>query len=731
MTKKNHSILLFSFSLLILTGLVLLFKSGTVNATNHLTILTHTPPVLSQTELNIATTKAECDSLVGKICFFNQDGIDDIYGRGTGLRSAIEHAKTEGLSNVQINVHGNYLIKANTVLIDYPVVIQGIAQSSISTDNPNCESPMLRIEEAVTIKDLAINDGIEICKNLSRDLIVVNSPNEVLIRNTTLSQGKNAITYQANSGNLKVLFNNIHSNSQYAILGNIVSNSGRLKVIGNRIVDNNNNSIQVDCGNKAKSNVDHNYWGLNRLPSNETVSCNTIDSKRLGTEPKVLDNGISGDYIDLTSSYSSPVLGSVSAKANDSGDRLFVIDHDNAIPFQDNMHQSYELTSCGSFYDVFMDENASSDEVYLQFSYKGSPCQSVIESQYVCGSNDISKFPLMWHDPAYDITDNYDNVGSAPEGSSQFIGQETRCDTSNKTIEVKLNRSFSNRPNLDFDLNYTPFTIGFEKAVIKSFETSNINSSSITLNWKTFSEANAEYFKIFRSKGSEENYIPLNVKILRKGTANTGESYSFTDSGLEHDTNYRYKLFVYNSENIIQQEIGPIDAKTLADDSTPTTTPTKTNTLSPSNTPYPISYTPTQTSYSYRTHTPTKTLGSIRTSTPLPELTQIVKNQTMTAFFFTQTVRYASKEADDTNNSIDTTPPPFTDDKNTVTPTLEQTDEALSESTYLPEPTAQVIKTDKTDRYQEKDPVSWPIWLILIPFIGLAVFLYTRNKIVS
>ena len=49
---------------------------------------------------------------------------------------------------------------------------------------------MLRLEDEVIIKDLKINDGIGFCDNLSRDLIVVNSPRDVLIRNTSLATVK-------------------------------------------------------------------------------------------------------------------------------------------------------------------------------------------------------------------------------------------------------------------------------------------------------------------------------------------------------------------------------------------------------------------------------------------------------------------------------------------------------------------------------------------------------------
>lgn len=724
MTKNNHYIHIITFCLLVFVGLMLLFKIRTVNATDPSYVLTTTPPTRTQIELFVATTKEECDSLTENTCFYNDDDMDEVFGGGTGLRSAIEYANTEGLSNVLINIFGNYLIKENTVLIDYPVVIQGMSNASISTKNPNCENPMLRLQDEVIIKDLEINDGIGICDNLSRDLIVVNSPQDVLIRNTSLSHGKNAIIYQGNIGNLSVIFNNIHDNDQFALVGNNDSNSGKIKVIGNRIIENNGHYAQVDCGKETKSNVDHNYWGLNQLPTDNTVSCLPDDSKRLGAEPKVLNAGIAGDYIDLDTTYSLPVLGTFSAKSNKSGDRLFVIDHDNMLPFQAMMPQNYEFTMCGSFYDVFMDESSTSEEVFMQFSYTNSRCMTAIESQFACGSNDLSKIPLMWHDPKYELTAGFDNVSGKPEGKGNFDGQTVNCNTSKQIIEAIINRNFLNRPNLVDDLIYTPFTIGFDKAVTISFETSDVKSSSITLNWTTFSEANTDHFILYRVKDSGSDFEPLPNKFLSKGDENSGNSYSHTDSGLEPNTNYSYKLVIFNPDNSIQQEIGPINAKTLEIDKTPT------NTLSPSNTPYPISYTPTQTSFVYR-DTPTNTPGSIKTSTPLPELTQIAQNQTMTAFFITQTLRYSSKAADDVSDIKDTTLSPDTNDATLIPQPIYPKDDTVSPSSTLPNPTEQVINTDKTDRYREKYSINWGFWLIFILFGVLAAVLYSRNKIIS
>ncbi len=136
--------------------------------------------------------------------FFNHESLDELDGEGTGLRAAIKHAKENLLSGIKINIVADYKIKTFPVLIDFPVVINGFDNAKITTQEPNCDHAMLNIIESVTIQNLIIDDGA--CYDVSRDLIVVNSPNSVTIQKNTLENGKNAILFKDNSGNLSVFF---------------------------------------------------------------------------------------------------------------------------------------------------------------------------------------------------------------------------------------------------------------------------------------------------------------------------------------------------------------------------------------------------------------------------------------------------------------------------------------------------------------------------------------------
>ncbi len=103
----------------------------------------------------------------------------------------------------------------------------------------------------------------------------------------------------------------------------------------------------------------------------------------------------------------------------------------------------------------------------------------------------------------------------------------------------------------------------------------------------------------------------------------------------------------------------------------------------------------------------------------------------MTAFFITQTLRYSSKAADDVSDIKDTTLSPDTNDATLIPQPIYPKDDTVSPSNTLPNPTEQVINTDKTDRYREKSSINWGFWLIFIMFGVLAAVLYSRNKIIS
>lgn len=275
------------------------------------------------------------------------------------------------------------------------------------------------------------------------------------------------------------------------------------------------------------------------------------------------------------------------------------------------------------------------------------------------------------------------------------------------------------------DLNYTPFTIGFDKTVVEDFTSSAAGSTTITLTWSSFSEANMTHYRLFKSDKSNGDFNPIGNDFSRKGDARSGENYKYIDTGLSPDTTYYYKLVVFNGDTL-QQTFGPIEAKTNALEPTNTHTPTRTSTQGrPTSTPYPISNSPTPTGFVYRSPTSTSTKSNVKTSTPLPELTQNSQHQTMTAFFTTQTARYS-----DRTPALDETP--SYEDTSTEIVILNTSTEEFQEInlTFTPSPTQRGVNTDKSNRYHEEQSTpKWVFWLSLIVFGGYGIYLGTRKNI--
>ncbi len=98
-------------------------------------------------------------------CYLNS-GDDLANGIGTGLKDAVDAS----LAGWVINIHGNYLIKSNTVVIDKALLIQGDGNDSLTYNSTAaCGNAMLLVSDGATIQKLNINDGI--CVTPSRDLI--------------------------------------------------------------------------------------------------------------------------------------------------------------------------------------------------------------------------------------------------------------------------------------------------------------------------------------------------------------------------------------------------------------------------------------------------------------------------------------------------------------------------------------------------------------------------------
>jgi len=69
------------------------------------------------------------------------------------------------------------------------------------------------------------------------------------------------------------------------------------------------------------------------------------------------------------------------------------------------------------------------------------------------------------------------------------------------------------------------------------------SDSEITLEWRTASERDNEGFNIYRSESKNGEYVRINGEIIEpQGSAVSGATYTFIDTGLENGKRYYYKL---------------------------------------------------------------------------------------------------------------------------------------------------------------------------------------------
>lgn len=82
---------------------------------------------------------------------------------------------------------------------------------------------------------------------------------------------------------------------------------------------------------------------------------------------------------------------------------------------------------------------------------------------------------------------------------------------------------------------------------LTSFQLSNVNNSNVSLNWKTATEENTDYFSIRRSlNGSEFTEI---ARVPAAGNSGTESSYSFTDDKISsHQEFYYYNIAIVDKD---------------------------------------------------------------------------------------------------------------------------------------------------------------------------------------
>ena len=538
-------------------------------------------------------------------CYLNSGG-DSPGGLGTGLKDAIDAQPGS------ITVLGNYAIKSNPVVVDKPLTIQGTNDSRITYLGSVCTEPILRWTAGGSLRSLTITDGT--CTAPNRDLVIVDSPQDVLIESVDLVAGNDALKIANNTGVVTLRFSQVFNNAGYAVFR--VPGGAVMQVTGNNIY-NNRTGIQVDCG--LAGNADHNFWGSGITSSSATSQCNANDAKRLGAPilARIGEPGVQAERVTVTTNKQTAFAGLVGyQRSADGADyALNIINHGAGapenVPFTGGAPGS--LIACSNYYDMFLENGAApSNQLNLSLRYdRTSGCTTTVETTAYCAATDATKFPFWWYSPSLTAPSGWNTTGST--------GQTTTCDTAAKEIQVQIDAS--GRPDYLNDLNFTPFVVGLlsqtSSVVITRFEAVP-GTLQASIQWTTASEVNTSGFYVLRSLTAAGPFTRLSSFIPQRGTSNSGANYEYIDTGLTNNVTYYYQLEIVSSSqgstfsNVINTTIGQPTA-TITQTLTPTRTVTVTGTITPTG--------PTPTPTGSKTSTPTRTITltrlPTRTRTPI------------------------------------------------------------------------------------------------------------------
>ena len=556
----------------------------------------------------VANTAAECGA--NSPCFTNS-GDDLDTGLGTGLRDAVNAASADDT----LQILGDYTIKSEAVLLDKTVVVTGIQDASLNYGGSDCSEPILAVTSGAAIQNLTI-DGT--CDGSHRTLIDIDTADDVFIEHNSLFNGNIGIRVRNNTGSHRIAFNAIESNSSYAVYKE--NANGDVSIYANNIIGN-ASSYQVICN--GTGNADHNFWGEGETASTNALDCSVSNGKQLGAAIQTSTGtpGVSAEQVTVAAvkqyAFNNKVAYSHSGGSNYD---LILVNHGQGssenVPFYETLGDS--ITPCSSYYDVFLAEGEYPSNLSLSLKYDlNTTCVNEIESSDYCTSGDSGKYPLWWYDPANNVTEYWDTTGQAPDGSGagSTVGQVTTCNTSLNEIQVTINSTFSMRPNLTTDLDYTPFIVGLpnEGGVDLSQFTVTFDGADNKIRWTTTAESNISGFHVLRSDTENGTYARISSLISSIGDSNIGGIYYFTDESIQFTRTYYYKLEVVNKQGESIEFYGP--KSVLTSTATPTSTMTRTPTLT--RTPYP---TRTSTPYYYRSPT---SYYRRATATPLGGPTQV------------------------------------------------------------------------------------------------------------
>lgn len=563
----------------------------------------------TNTSVYVANDGAACSGFTP--CYINSAS-DLPNGKGTGLKDAVDSLAAT------VTILGNYQVKSQTVLLDRAVTIQGLDDSRITYLGTTCSNPVLRVNSGVTLRDLTITDGS--CTTTNRDLLAVDSAQNVLIEYVDLLNGLDALKIANNTGDVTMRFSQAINNSGYAVFRVPGSATGTVQVTGSNLY-NNRTGAQADCGSAGVA--DHNFWGYGVSSSLSAAQCSTVEEKQLGAPvlPRSGAAGAIGERVTVTTTRQSSFNGLVSYQRTSEGANfvLNIVNHGAGspenVPFTGGSPDS--LVPCSNYYDVFLDRGAvTGGTLNLSLKYdRTAGCTTTIETSAYCTSTDPSRFPLYWYSPWPTAPSGWNTTGAT--------GQGTTCNLTDNEITVAIDAS--GRPNFSTDLNFTPFVVGLPpqpSSVVLTHLEAIPGTGQATIQWTTSSEINTSGFYVLRSLIDTGGFERVSGFIARTGTGSGGANYNFVDTGLTDKVTYYYRLEIISTSlessfsQVVSTTIGlPTNTATVTSTVTPSVTTTQTITPTGPTTTATVTRTPTITKTMTRTRLPTRTRTPIRYAT--------------------------------------------------------------------------------------------------------------------
>jgi hypothetical protein len=527
-------------------------------------------PDYQELTVYVAQTQSACEPYMPNCLFDNAEG--------EALTRALE---ANGYQKILIV--GSYKVTQIPVQLNRPVTLGSQSNGSITTENTDCSKPLFEISSGVSIVDLKINAGMA-CSNPGRVMFRINSTSPVTVQHNTLEGGSHVFEYLDNMGSLTIAANHISGFENMAVQRAGENPLGMLRLVANNILGNNTAQPVVNCS--GNGNVDHNFWGLNKLPSQMTTNCNAQDPKRLGAEVAKDPAGVKAKEITINNT-SADLNAPISLQTDTGSIHAYLVDHGFlSAPAFPEISASIG-TVCSNTYDLFITSinHANFLDINLKLS---DTCVALmngpLKNLNYCEGNP-QKVPLRWLDPSQTFTRGWDRIGEVefvPGAQAPF----SACDASRRNVSVRIDNNPVVHPGLA-DLAYTPFVLALAESEVLNFALS-FGNERVNVTWTAMKEDAISGYYVLRSDSAEGTYARIS-NLLTASQATNGV-YLFREPALlPYGLTYWYKLELMSKDGQTIMTTLPLHIHVGSEAQTSTQTyPIGPTLISPGVTSYPF-----------------------------------------------------------------------------------------------------------------------------------------------